>query len=353
MKSLKFVVLVALAALLVASPLAMAADLIKVKTGIVGAIDQLGTPVALEKGFFEKHGLDVTVANPFGTGVDELNALQAGDIQIAQVGVPMIGATLRGMDLVILGNYSGSAARIGSDDTMALVAREGSGIKTPKDLKGKRIATSFGTVNHLYLLGLLEKNGIDLKDVTLVNTPPADMPVALQAKGVDAFVGWDPFPILADKDIKGSYTVVRGGGYIGFMGYIVALRSWVQKNPDVVERFLAARAEADKWSRANPKGVAEVAVRWLSGTRPEIALEASQFNVKQIDIRLSAFNYQALDNGQKLLNHLGFLPGTIDVNKAFAPQYIYNVMKKYPDLFSDLAPIPASAAWKPGFEYKP
>ena len=150
------------------------ATLTKVSTGIVGAIDQLGTPVALDRGFFEKWSLDVTIARPYPTGVDQLNALQAGEIQIGQVGVPMIGAVIRGMDLVILGNYTGSAARLGSDATTALVAREGSGIK-PGDLqslKGKRLAASFGTINHLYVLGLLEKAGLKPSNVTLVNTPP-------------------------------------------------------------------------------------------------------------------------------------------------------------------------------------
>ena len=73
---------------------------------------------------------------------------------MVQVGVPMIGAVLRGMDLVALGNYSGNATKLGSDATMALIAGEGSGIVKGdlKSLKGKKIAASFGTINHLYVL---------------------------------------------------------------------------------------------------------------------------------------------------------------------------------------------------------
>ena len=52
----------------------------------------------------------------------------------------MIGAVLRGMDLVALGNYSGNATKLGSDATMALVAREGSGID------GKNLATLKGYI---------------------------------------------------------------------------------------------------------------------------------------------------------------------------------------------------------------
>ena len=91
--------LLALAFTLTAPLAAAAQTLVKLKAGMVTGIDQVGLPIALERGFFEKHGLDVTVARPYATGVDALNALQAGESEIVQVGVPMIGAVLRGMDL--------------------------------------------------------------------------------------------------------------------------------------------------------------------------------------------------------------------------------------------------------------
>src|ERR1700752_2885421 len=108
--------------------LAAAQSPVKLKAGMVTGIDQVGLPIALERGFFEKHGLDVTIARPYATGVDALNALQAGESDIVQVGVPMIGAVLRGMDLVALGNYSGNATKLGSDATMAIIAGKESGV---------------------------------------------------------------------------------------------------------------------------------------------------------------------------------------------------------------------------------
>ena len=127
---------------LLAPGLTMAQDLVKMKAGMVAGIDQIGLPIALERGFFEKWGLDVTIARPYATGVDALNSLQAGENDMLQVGVPMIGAVLRGMDLVALGNYSGSAHKLGGDATIALIAGAGSGIVKGdlKSLKGKKIA---------------------------------------------------------------------------------------------------------------------------------------------------------------------------------------------------------------------
>ncbi len=330
-------------------------DLVKVKAGMVTGIDQVGLPIALERGFFEKHGLDVTIARPYATGVDALNALQAGESEIVQVGVPMIGAVLRGMDLVALGNYSGNATKLGSDATMALIAREDSGISKGdlKSLKGKKIAASFGTINHLYILALLEKAGLTPDDVTLVNTPPPDMTVALLAKGIDAFSAWDPWPIVALKDVPGAVEVIRGGDVISYLGFNVATRAWVEKNGETIEKFLAALSEADNWMRANPKQAAQVATRWIPGLKPEIAEAAMEFNIQQADRRLSANNYRALWTAQDRLHRLGFLKSTFDVNKHIEPKHMLKVMEDHPSLFADLPPIPADAAIGPGFRFEP
>lgn len=340
---------------LAASSLAQAQGLVKLKAGMVTGIDQVGLPIALERGFFEKYGLDVTIARPYATGVDALNALQAGESEIVQVGVPMIGAVLRGMDLVALGNYSGSATKLGSDATMALIARADSGIAKGdlKTLKGKRIAASFGTINHLYILALLEKAGLTPNDVTLVNTPPPDMTVALLAKGIDAFSAWDPWPIVALKDVPGAIEVIRGGDVIAYLGYNVALRSWVAKNGASIEKFLAAVSEADQWMRANPKAAAQVATRWIPGLKADVAEAAMAFNIQQNDRRLSANNYRALWSAQDRLARLGILKSTFDVNKHIDPSFMLKVMANHPKLFADLPPIPASVAIGPGYEFKP
>ena len=341
-------------ALLFASP-AMAQTLVKLKAGMVTGIDQIGLPIALERGFFEKHGLDVEIARPYATGVDALNALQAGESEIVQVGVPMIGAVLRGMDLVALGNYSGNATKLGSDATMALIASESSGIRKGdlSSLRGKKIAASFGTINHLYALALLEKAGLTPNDVTLVNTPPPDMTVALLAKGIDAFSGWDPWPIVALKDVPGAVEIIRGGDVISYLGFNVALRPWVEKNGERIEKFLTAVAEADKWMRANPKQAGQVATRWIPGLKVDVAETAMQFNIQQADRRLSANNYRALWSAEDRLNRLGFLKSTFDVNRHIEPKHILKVMQDHPDLFSDLPPIPAEVAIGPGYVFKP
>jgi sulfonate transport system substrate-binding protein len=341
--------------LLPLSAMAQAKDPIKLKVGMVAAVDMLALPIAVERGFFEKYGLDVTIARPYATGVDALNALQAGETDMVQAGVPAIGAILRGMDLVFFGNFSGNATKLGSDATLAMIAGKDSGIVKGdlKSLKGKKIATSFGTINHLYVLGLLEKAGLTPADVTLVNTPPPEMNVALLAKGVDAYACWDPVPVIGMKDVPGAIEVIRGGDVISYLGFNIALRPWMEKNGATIEKFLAAVSEADQWMRKNPKQAAAIGTRWIPGLKLDVAETAMQYNIQQVDRRISAYNYRALWKAQDTLQRLGVIKSTFDVNKHIEPKFILSVMKTYPELFADLQPIPADAALQPGFVFKP
>ena len=121
-----------------------------------------------------------------------------------------------------------------------------------------------------------------------------------------------------------------------------------------IEKFLAAVSEADQWMRKNPKQAAQVATRWIPGLKPEVAEAAMQFNIQQVDRRLSANNYRALWTAPRnACQRLGILKSTFDVNKHIEPKYILKVMKDKPELFSDLPPIPAEVAIGPGYVFKP
>jgi sulfonate transport system substrate-binding protein len=83
------------------------------------------------------------------------------------------------------------------------------------------------------------------------------MTVALLAKGVDAFVAWDPAPVIGMKDVPGAIEVIRGGDVISYLGFNIALRPLGGE-----ERWRRSRnswrgvSEADQWMRKNPKQAA-------------------------------------------------------------------------------------------------
>lgn len=318
-----------------------------VNAGYVTGIDQMGLPAAQEQGFFEQVSLTVDIADGFPTGVAAVEALHAGQVDIVQIGVPGIMDIGAGSDTVFVGHYSGSPTQRNIDDTLSLVAGEDSDID-PEDLRtlrGTKIATSFGTINHLYILGILQDLRIDVEEVTLVNTSPPDMAIALETGAVDALVGWDPVPLLAVDQVEGSFEVVRGGSYIPYVGYLVTTPQFLEENPDEIKAFLTARAMADQWMREDFEGAADVAVRWLDGTDPDIALAAMEFNAVQLDPRFSACNYLALDTVARMLDKEGSVnfEYNFGVSDVMQPGLMLEVQAENPELFEDLPQIPEQA----------
>ena len=91
------------------------------------------------------------------------------------------------------------------------------GIKTLKDLKGKKVGIEVGLVEHLLLLNGLEEAGMKEKDVTLVNAKTNETPQVLASGQVDAIGAWQPISGEAMKALPGSkpiYTSAEAPGLI-------------------------------------------------------------------------------------------------------------------------------------------
>ncbi|WP_420132298.1 ABC transporter substrate-binding protein, partial [Rhodopseudomonas sp.] len=80
-----------------------------------------------------------------------------------------------------------------SPTAQAILVPADSAIKTPADLKGKRIAVTKGAGSHYLLLATLAKAGLTFKDIDPRYLTPADGRAAFVGGNVDAWVAWDPF----------------------------------------------------------------------------------------------------------------------------------------------------------------
>jgi len=171
----------------------------KVAIGISGWTGFAPITLAKEAGIYKKNGLDVTIRKI--PQKDRHLAIASGDVQCAATTV----------ETWIVWNTNGIATTqlfkmdqgMGSD---GIVARPG--IEKVADLKGKTIAVSApGTNPHFTLAWVLKKNGLTLKDVTLVTLEPAPAANAFVAGtgSLDAAVTYEPYlSLVRDKPESGK-----------------------------------------------------------------------------------------------------------------------------------------------------
>jgi len=94
-----------------------------------------------------------------------------------------------------------------------MVARRSAGIRTARDLRGKKIATSLNSSAHFYIVKTLQSVGLSEPDVTVVGMTPREMPAALARGDVDAVSIWEPAAEQSARGIGPDALILQGPDY--------------------------------------------------------------------------------------------------------------------------------------------
>ena len=206
--------------------------------------------VAIADGSIEQATGTAISWRKFDSGAKVINAIASGAIQLALSGSSPIAAGIsRGLEIDVVWIFEDIA------DAEALVARDGSGIVAPQDLKGKTIGVPFASTTHFHTLFALEQFGIERDEVTIRNMQPPEISEAWVTGEIDAAFVWDP----ALGQIKKSGKVLITSGLLSSWGKatfdgMVADRRFVVENPDFMCRLIKTIAAVDEAYRSNPAG---------------------------------------------------------------------------------------------------
>jgi NitT/TauT family transport system substrate-binding protein len=164
--------------------------------------------VAIDKGWFKEAGV---VAKfewfDYSASMDAFSAGKIDGVLMTNGDALVTGAAGGKGIMIMLTDYSN-----GND---MIVAK--SGIKSIKDLKGKKVAVEVGLVEHLLLLNSLKKAGMKESDVTLVNAKTNEMPQVLASGDVSAVGAWQPISGQAMKSVPGSHPITTSSDEPGLI----------------------------------------------------------------------------------------------------------------------------------------
>jgi len=214
-------------------------------------------------------------------GGEVIKAMASGAVQLGEIGSAGIAAAVsRGEPLELFWILDD----IG--DAEALVAKNGSGINTVADLKGKKIAVPFNSTTHFHTLVALEQAKVNPADVQILNLRPPEVRAAWQRGDIQATFIWDP--VLADAKKDGKVIITSGKisastGKATLDGYVVN-KEWAKANKDFMVKFVKVLAAADDNYRKNK-------ARWTAGS-PEIAAVAKWSGAKPAEAPGSIALYQ-------------------------------------------------------------
>ena len=194
---------------------------------------------AIELGYFEDEGLDLTLVN--GAGADKvMTALISGDADIGFMGSEAsIYVYQQGAD-----DYAVNFAQLTQRAGNFLVGREAQDNFTWADLKGKKVLGGrAGGMPEMVFEYILKKNGIDpAADLTIDQSINFGLTAAaFTSNDADYTVEFEPFATGLEKEGNGHVIASLGvdSGYVPYTAYSVK-KSYLEKNPETIQKFTNA-----------------------------------------------------------------------------------------------------------------
>jgi NitT/TauT family transport system substrate-binding protein len=307
--------LVAAVTLGLAAP-ALAADT-KVAIGISGWTGFAPLTLASEAGIFKKNGLDVSLKKI--PQASRHLAIGSGDIQCAATTV----------ETWVVWNANGIPTKqifqldksYGAD---GMVARND--VSSIKDLKGKTVAASApGTAPYFTLAWFLKKNGLSVKDVTVVNMEPGPAAQAFVAGQNDAALTYEPYLSTVRAAPQAGKIIATTLDYPMIMDTFGCTPKFLDENPKAAKALADSYFEALALIKADEKKAFDIMGADVKQTGEQFGESAKylrwqdkEANKKFFDSEFLSFSKDAAD----LLLEIGIIKQVPDIKTIVDTRFI-------------------------------
>ena len=222
--------------------------------------------VAIAKGLFKKHGVNITdVISGEGGGTSVRNVI-ASELGYGEVSpAPVISAIREGQDIRIVNFGSRSLA------SNVVIVMPNSPIRSIQDLKGKKWGISNPkSLGEMSAVLTIEKAGLKPEDVPRVALGNLQGALTAMENGV-VDVTSVPGILFRSRDNDKKYRVILNPKDLPRMtpGIGIATGDLIKKNPDKLRRIIAARREAVQFLYANPRESGQILAKVWAPLPPD------------------------------------------------------------------------------------
>ncbi|MEI7025862.1 ABC transporter substrate-binding protein [Paenibacillus sp. y28] len=281
-----------------------------------------------EKGFFEKNNVNVELVW-FPVYSDSLQALATGkvDANSQTLSDTLAPASKNiGIKAVLVNDNS-----FGGDGIVVKPT-----INSLSDLKGKKVATELGTVDHLLMLTALSNAGLTEQNVNYTNMTVNDAGPAFISGNLDAAVLWEPFLSKAVEEGKGK-LLFSSKDTPGLIPDLLVFRDkTLKERPEDVKNIIRAWFDALDYWKQNPEESLQIMAKAAETPLEEYRSSANSIKVFSPQDNLNAFkegkDYTSLHyTGKKtaeFLSKLGMLSSIPDPKSYLDSSFVEAVAKE-------------------------
>lgn len=219
-----------------------------------------GMYVALDKGYYDEAGLDVTIVQPpENTGAVQVCA--SGQAQFAvecQDTLAPVFTSDSPLDVT-------AVAALLQHNTSGIMSKAGEGMDTPKGLTGKTYLTWDAPVEQAMMKNVINGDGGNWDEVKLIPNVVTDEAQDVNVNpdhAIWVFYGWGGINAKVNNvDVDYFYFKDINETFDYYTPVLISNNEFLSSNPDAAKAFLKATQKGYEYSIENPEEAAEILIK--------------------------------------------------------------------------------------------
>jgi NitT/TauT family transport system substrate-binding protein len=264
-------------------------------------------PLAKERGFMKEEGIDLRVI--YIAPVTSIQAMLGGDVQFTGAGSSALVSIARAnAPLKVV---------VATNDRVLQWLLTRPDIASPKDLKGKRIATTgIAAIATFMLRQILTKHGLDgNKDVNYLDTGQGNQLTALLAGAMDgAVLSVEQRYVGLDKGMKEMFFF--GNEVKNSWGTLATTDKLIKENPKLITGFVRATLKALRYIRRDKEGTVAALMKFSDVSRQQAG--------RVYDDLIATFTQNGAVDEEAQRNDLNIIRQVVNANEAVANNKAYD-----------------------------
>ncbi len=302
---------------------AHALDKIRVGKAVPNAYSFTPLDIGMAAGIFKKHGLEI---QEFGMGGSSKlqQALIGKSLDIGIGSGPELNFILKGAPNL------GVAEMAGPPKLLVVLARNDEGIKTAKDLKGKKVSVStVGGLTYWLAQELGKREGLEGTGYQIVPLGrPTSQAAALRSKSIDAMLTDLGLAFRLEHEGVGHRIVNFGDLIHDFIIHVIYTRKdFAKDHPDQVRAFLAGWFETIAYMKTHKAESVKVAGKVMN-TPPDATGKIYDELMTGFFSTDGKFSKAGLQTLAKSFVEMGWQKTMPDLSKTYTEEFLPDMSKK-------------------------
>jgi ABC-type nitrate/sulfonate/bicarbonate transport system substrate-binding protein len=307
--------LIALAITLVPGA-AFALDQVRVGKAVPNSFAFGATEVGIAAKIFEQEGLEV-VSIGFRGDAQMQQAMAAGSIDVGLGSGPSLGFRVKGAPAI------GVAGMYGAPNNLALLVPKDSPIKSPADLKGRRIGvTTTGSLTDWLVRELSRQQGWGSDGIKIAALGSIQARLAAMERGeLDGTVQEAANGYQLEEEGKTRNLLLFGSIVKDFYTHVIyATDDTIEKRPEVLRRFLRGWFRTIAFMRANKDFTVQSEAKTLD-ISPGVVAKVYDAQMPSFSVD-GAWDPKAIEVIRHSLKELGILPEVPDAKAIYNDKFV-------------------------------